>query len=89
MLPRSVEIKLNRLVDTYADQHDATYHQMRSTFVQWLETTQMALEDEGVNYQVIERVLNRLVFGHPSGALAYERMELQRIGTDILSRYGS
>lgn len=67
--------RLGRLVDRHLYNTDAQYHADVRRVSHLIEMTRMALEDEDVAPDVIERVVNRLVYGVPSGADAYERAE--------------
>lgn len=83
-LPDSVERKLRHLVDPSMNSHDAYYHAITSQFRSWLSSAHMAMEDEEVGTETIERVLNRMVYGHPSGAQAYERQDAQKLMMDAM-----
>jgi hypothetical protein len=67
--------RLERLVDSKLYQSDAFYHSQVSTFRTWLIVTELAMKDEDIDPSVAERVLNRVVYGTPSGADAHLRIE--------------
>ena len=67
--------RIGRLVDRNLMGTDAYYNAQVRLFRNWLVGAEMAMEDEGVDLTVIERVLNRMIYGTPSGAEAYERIE--------------
>ena len=70
--------RLGRLVDRRLYNTDAMYHAEVRRFQHLLDITRMAMEDEGVDPRVIDRVLNRIVYGVPDGADAYERIDKHR-----------
>lgn len=78
MLPESTQRRLNYMVDPEMYRHEPLYHGMVSQFRMWLVGAEMAMRDEEVDNEVIECVLNRMVYGHPSGAEAHERRDLMR-----------
>lgn len=84
-LPDSTDRRLHQLVDPGLYRDDSYYHAVISQFRSWLQSAQMAMEDEEVDAEVIECVLNRMVYGHPSGAQAYERMEAQQMMKDAIT----
>lgn len=61
---------------------DASYaaqmHQWRRMF----EATDLAMEDEGVDAETRRRVLNRVIYGHPTPDLAFHRAEERRRAMD-------
>lgn len=75
--------RAEQFVDQYAAHHDAQYRATVETFRRWLEMTEMAMADEDVPSDVRGRVLNRLLFGTPSGADAYERIERRKRDIEI------
>jgi hypothetical protein len=64
----TTERRLNALIDREACNSDAFYAAQISQLRTWLTMTELALEDEGIEPATVERILNRLVYGTPSGA---------------------
>lgn len=75
MLSEQVENRLRQMVDRGANHNDPMYHLQLIMFREWLQRTMMAMEDEGVPPEQAERVANRLLYAHPDGASAYERID--------------
>lgn len=75
MLSEQIENRLRQMVDRGANHNDPMYHLQLIMFREWLQRTMMAMEDEGVPPEQAERVANRLLYAHPDGASAYERMD--------------
>lgn len=78
-LPEDVERKLRKLVNPEMYHQDAYYHAQTSQFRHWLIATKLAMEDELVDEDTIACVLNRMVYGHPSGSESYERQHSQEM----------
>lgn len=85
MLSEETEKRLRAMVDPTACVGDALYNLQVSMFRQWCTATQMALEDEGVDPAQAQRVINRLIYAHPDGATAYERIDRHARDVETLS----
>lgn len=85
-LPDSTQRRLDSMVDPEMYRHEPLYHGMVSQFRMWLIGAEMAMRDEEVDNEVIECVLNRMVYGHPSGAEAHERRDLMRQQQEMLEK---
>lgn len=73
-LPESTQRRIDKLVDRTMFRDEAQYHHQVQFMQRWLDMTQWAMDDEGVPQRVIERVLNRLVYGAPDPNDAHERV---------------
>ena len=80
------EARLNRLVDPHLMSTDAYYHAQVQLFSSWLTQAEMAMEDEDVDPSVIRRILNRMVFGAPTGSESYERIGNEKVMLDMLMK---
>lgn len=83
-LPESTERRLMDFINQQMYREDPYYHAMTATFRNWLISMRAAMEDEEVDAEVIELVLNRVVYGHPSPAIAYERIQVQKMQKEFL-----
>lgn len=72
---RETDGRLNFLVDKAMYHNEALYHAQVEQFRSWLKMTEMAMEDENIHPDKIERMLNRLVYGVPNSSDAYLRQE--------------
>lgn len=73
-MTKEIEERIRRLVDPGAYNNDAEYHATIALLRSWLLKTEMAMKDEGVDWDVADRVLKRLVYATPDGAEAARRM---------------
>lgn len=69
------EKRLQGLVDRGLMHSDAFYQAQITQFRAWLNAAEDAMRDEDVPGEVIARILNRMVYGAPSGADAHIRIE--------------
>lgn len=83
---RRWETTLRRLVDPESFDQDAVYHMMVKMFRNWLVVTEGAMEDEDVDRQTIQRVLNRIVYACPDGAMAHERIAMDKTMRDVVAK---
>jgi hypothetical protein len=77
--------RLNKMFNPNLAQ-DATYRVLTAQFSHWLAGAQMAMEDEGLPDHLVQRVLNRMIYGHPDGAGLVLNAETQRAFEDYLKR---
>jgi hypothetical protein len=78
------EQRFEGLVNREMYQRDAMYRSQVTYMRTLMRLTELAMEDEDVEPSVRARVLNRLAYGTPSGADAYERIELlDRLKTSL------
>jgi hypothetical protein len=75
-IPDSTQRRLDKLVDRNMYRNEAQYHAQVRLMQRWLDMTQMAMRDEGIDVSTAERVLNRVVFGAPDPSNAYERIDM-------------
>lgn len=85
ILMDELEQRLRRLVDPEMFHNDALYHAQISQFRSWLDAARMAMEDESIDSRDITRVLNRMVFGCPTGSEAHERLLAAEIHKEIIA----
>lgn len=83
---REHEARLDRLIDRKLMHTDPYYNAQVRLFSSWLTQAEMAMEDENVDFGVMRRVLNRMVYGTPTGTEAYERVENQKVLADIANK---
>ena len=74
MSSAEIDDRLRKLLDQDALHHDTLYNVQFRLFRTWITHADMAMEDEGVDPAVARRVINRMLFGCPSGADSQERM---------------
>lgn len=75
MLPDSTQRRMDKLVDRSMYHNEAHYHAQVQLMQRWLDMTKMAMEDERLDAELIERVLNRVVLGAPNPFDAHERID--------------
>ena len=78
------EDRLRALIDPEIMDNDAWYHAQVACFRTWLNGAQMAMEDEDVEPETVERVLNRMVYGVPYSGVGYERQGQRKAMIDVL-----
>lgn len=77
-LPDSTQRRMDKLVDPLMYHNEAQYHNEVKVMQRWLDMTKMAMEDEDISPRVVERVLNRVVYGAPNPLDAYERVDMHQ-----------
>jgi hypothetical protein len=85
-IPDSTQRRINKLVDRNLFNTEAQYHAQVQLMQRWLDMTKMAMEDEGLDYTLIERVLNRVVYGAPNPYDGYERVDMQKLMHELNMR---
>lgn len=73
------EQKLQDFTDQSMMRTDPLCQMQMSMFRRWLVAVDNAMADEGVNHEVRNRIANRLVYGAPHAADAYERIHMQDV----------
>jgi ribosomal protein S27AE len=76
MVDEKMQDRLNQIVDPKLYGSDTAYHMMVTLFRQWLTQVEWACKDEEIPDSTIAAILNRLTYGHPYGADALLRMEM-------------
>lgn len=76
MIDAKLEERLQQIVDPKLYGSDSAYHMMVTLFRQWLQQVEWACKDEEIPDSTIAAVLNRLTYGHPYGADALLRIEM-------------
>ena len=69
------DARINALIDPSMYHQDAQYHAEVARLRLMLRMIEMALKDEGVDQDVAERVVNRLVYGVPDPGAGYTRQQ--------------
>lgn len=62
------EKRLRGLLDVDAFHDDVAYHMQIVLFRNWIKALDMAMIDEGLDAEMVDRVINRVVLGMPTAA---------------------
>jgi hypothetical protein len=80
--------RLQEMLDPAAYGSDTAYHMMVTLFRQWLTQVEWACKDEDLPDATIGAILNRLTYGHPYGADALLRMEIDARKLEEIKQQG-
>jgi ribosomal protein L37E len=86
MMNEKMEDRLQQIIDPEAYGSDTAYHMMVTLFRQWLNQVEWACKDEDIPDQKTAAILNRLTYGHPYGADALLRMEMDTTRLEEIKR---
>jgi hypothetical protein len=76
VMDEKMKDRLEQIIDPKAYGSDAAYHMMVTLFRQWMTEVEWACKDEDIPDDKTAAILNRLTYGHPYGADALLRIEM-------------